>query len=349
MTSAITYKCPNCDAGLIFKPERQKFVCDFCISEFTEEELKNTDAQRRAEKQEAEDYDFSVHTRQYCCSSCGAEIITDDTTVADTCCYCHNPIVMSERVSGVEKPSKIIPFKFGKDEAKDIFLRFAKKKRFAPKHYASRENAEKISGVYYPFWVVDADTLANADYSANKVRSWRMGDYRYTEISHYKLRRLGNIHFEDITSSAIFEEDKEMLEGILPYPTDCHIDFSMPYLQGFVAKKKNIDRAMLTPEVRGKMESYASQLLRSTVSGYASVDESSFGMMIDKSHWEYTLMPVWILTYNHKGKRFTYAMNGNTGKVYGRIPLSIPKLLLLFGGSFILTLIITMLFGFFVF
>ena len=347
-SSTITYKCPNCDAGLIFKPEKQKFVCEFCISEFGEDELKNTEADKRAERQESENRDFSAHAREYHCSSCGAEIITDETTVADTCYYCHNPIVMLDKVSGVEKPSKIIPFKFGKDEAKDIFLRFAKKKRFAPKYYASVENAEKISGVYYPFWVVDADTVANADYKTTNVRTWRMGDYRYTEISHYDVRRLGDIHFEDITSSAIMEEDKAMLEGILPYPTDCHLDFSMPYLQGFVAKKKNIERALLTPEVRGKMESYASNLLRSTVRGYETVDQSSFGMMVNKSHWEYTLMPIWILTYKHKGKNFNYAMNGYTGKVYGKIPLSIPKLLMLFGGSFILSLIITMLFGFFV-
>ena len=349
MTSAITYKCPNCDAGLIFKPENQKFVCEFCISEFTEEELKNTEAEKKRAKQEEAESEFSQRTREYHCASCGAEIITDETTVADTCYYCHNPIVIADKVSGVDRPSKIIPFKFGKEEAKDIFLKFAKKKRFAPRYYASRENADKISGVYYPFWVVDADTVANAEYDANKVRTWRMGDYRYTEVSHYKLRRGGNIHFEDITSSAIMEEDKEMLEGILPYPTDAHIDFSMPYLQGFVAKKKNIERAMLTPEVRARMDSYASTLLRSTVNGYSTVDQNDIALLVNKSHWEYTLMPVWILTYKHKNKNYTYAMNGNTGKIYGRIPISIPKILLLFGGTFIFFLFISLIAGLYMF
>ena len=96
------------------------------------------------------------------------------------------------------------------------------------------------------------------------------------------------------------------------------------------------------------MQEYSETLLRRTVQGYTTVTSATTGVRIDKSHWEYTLMPIWILTYKHKGKNFTYAMNGYTGKVYGKIPLSILKLLLHFGGAFILSLIITMLFGFFV-
>ena len=124
MDGTVTYKCPNCDAGLLFDPEKQKFVCEFCISEFTEEELGNTEAAKRAEAEAEEDAKFSEETNEYNCPSCGAEIITDINTVADTCYYCHNPIVLKGKVSGHMKPSKIIPFKFDKDEAKNIFLNF---------------------------------------------------------------------------------------------------------------------------------------------------------------------------------------------------------------------------------
>ena len=122
-----------------------------------------------------------------------------------------------------------------------------------------------------------------------------------------------------------------MLEGILPYPSDSHVNFSMPYLQGFVAKKRNIEREALSGEVRERMHGYADNLLRGTVRGYHSVTESRTGIRINSSHWEYTLMPVWILNYKHKDKNYTYAMNGHTGKVYGRLPLSFPKLGILFG------------------
>ena len=44
MPSAVTYQCPNCSAGLIFNPEKDLFCCEFCLSEFTEADLKKTEA-----------------------------------------------------------------------------------------------------------------------------------------------------------------------------------------------------------------------------------------------------------------------------------------------------------------
>ena len=119
-----------------------------------------------------------------------------------------------------------------------------------------------------------------------------------------------------------------MLEGILPYPLDDYQDFATPYLQGFVAKKRDIEREALGAEVKGRMTGYAEQLMRSTAPGYSSLTTQSMDLAILMSHWEYALLPIWVLTYKKKDKTFVYAMNGSTGKVYGELPISIPKLLL---------------------
>lgn len=334
--STITYKCPNCDAGLLFNAEKQRFSCEFCLSDFTAEELLETASAERAKRIEEDNAGFASEVSEYHCQSCGAEIIADKTTVADFCYYCHNPIVLADKVTGAMRPTKIIPFKFDKTEAKDIFLRFAKKHKFVPKDYFSDAHADKITGIYYPFWVTDADTDSTLDTKARRVRTWRSGNYRYTETSHYSLTRNGKIHFEDITSVAISDEDQKMLEGILPYPTDAYINFDMPYLHGYFAKKRNIEREDLTATVRSRMDGYASTLLHGTIHGYTTVDSGDTIVRIDSSHWEYSLMPIWILTYRHEGRKktktYTYAMNGNTGKIYGELPISIPKLSLLFAG-----------------
>ena len=80
MDSTLTYKCPNCDAGLIFDPEKAKFVCEFCISDFTEDELRERGAFDRADEIEREQEQFRSQVKEYSCPSCGAEIITDDQT-----------------------------------------------------------------------------------------------------------------------------------------------------------------------------------------------------------------------------------------------------------------------------
>ena len=119
-----------------------------------------------------------------------------------------------------------------------------------------------------------------------------------------------------------------MLEGILPYPMNDHVDFSIPYLQGYTAKKRDIDRDDLSAEIRQRMTGYSEELFRRTTSGYNGLDRVSVNLGVNSSHWEYTLMPIWILNYQRKGKNYTYAMNGATGKIYGELPISIPKLAL---------------------
>ena len=120
----------------------------------------------------------------------------------------------------------------------------------------------------------------------------------------------------------------------------------MPYLAGFLAKKRNVERSELTGEVRDRMNRYARTLLEGTVHGYNSVFVSDLDVNVQKSHWEYTLMPIWLLTYHKNGKVFTYAMNGHTGKVYGELPISFAKLgILLAAVAVPLTAFLTLLGG----
>ena len=341
METIVTYKCPNCDAGLLFDAEEQLFKCEFCLSKFTETELNNTESAKNAEEKAKENEQYRADILQYYCSNCGAEVIADKNTAADFCYYCHNPIVLTDKVSGEFKPTKIIPFKFDKDAAKDTFIRFAKKKWFVPRDYFSNENIDKIAGVYYPFWVTDADTDSEMHATGKNVRTWRSGDYRYTETTTYAVYRRGELHFEDITTSAISTEDKKMLEGILPYPVEDYQDFSMPYLQGYVAKKRDIAREDISDEVKSRMNGYAKTLLERTAH-YDSLSVNHLDVSILSSHWEYSLMPIWILTYKKKHKKkpkkdktYVYAMNGSTGKVFGELPVSIPKLILAALGAFV--------------
>lgn len=336
MDHSVTYKCPNCDAGLIFDAAKQLLVCDFCLSEFSEADIDAGAQAERIREESEKDFEFCEQMDEYSCPSCGAEFIVDSLTASGECCYCHNPIVLAHKLSGSMRPSKIIPFKLDREAAKAEFLKFARSKKFVPRDYFSNSNAEHISGIYYPFWVTDADTYGMYEAEGRRIRVWYSGDYKYTETSKFNIIRDAEIHFEDISTSAISEEDKKMLEGILPYPADAHIDFSMPYLQGFKTKKRDIERDALTSEVRGRMHGYANTIFSRTVSGYNSVVPIKTDVKIEKSHWEYTLMPIWMLTYKKKNseEKYTYAMNGYTGKIYGELPVSFPKLLILFGSLF---------------
>lgn len=332
MNTTLTYQCPNCGAGLSFDAEKQKFACEFCLSEFTEEEAKAANSEESERERESAKQEYNEHMREYECPSCGAHVVADENTAADFCYYCHNPVVLLGKLSGQMRPHRIIPFRYDKKEAEKRFLDYTKKKWFLPKAFFSSAQVEKISGIYYPFWVTDADTDSTMQAHATRIRKWRRGNVEYTETSNFRIHRRGDIHFEDITTSALSEADKNLLEGVLPYPSEALQEFSMPYLSGYLAKKRDIEREALSDEVRKRMHGYASSLLRGTVHGYSTVSVQEMQVQIRQSHWEYSLLPVWMLTYrDRKDRLYTYAMNGYTGKVYGELPVSMGKLMLLLG------------------
>ena len=330
MNTTLTYQCPNCGAGLAFDAEKQKFACEFCLSEFTEEEARAANSEESERERESAKQEYNEHMREYECPSCGAHVVADESTAADFCYYCHNPVVLLGKLTGQMRPHRIIPFKYDKKEAEKRFLAYTKKKWFLPKAFFSTAQAEKISGIYYPFWITDADTDSTMQAHATRIRKWRTGNVEHTETSNFRIHRRGDIHFEDITTSALSEADKNLLEGVLPYPSEALQEFSMPYLSGYLAKKRDIEREVLSDEVKKRMSDYAAQLLRGTVHGYSTVNVKEMQVNIQKSHWEYSLLPIWILTYrDRKDRLYTYAMNGYTGKVYGELPVSIGKLMLL--------------------
>ena len=335
MSATVTYSCPNCDAGLYFSPDKNSFCCEFCLSEFTKEQLDETASAEKAAARAKENEAFNEQMLEYHCERCGADIIADSATAATECYYCHQPVLLVGKLTGALKPSKIIPFAFSRDQAKERFLAFVKKHRFLPSDYYSPEQLEHIRQVYYPFWVTDADVFSTYRTVGHRTTSWREGDYICTKTSRYDVERAGEIHLEDIVTSALSTEDTRMLEGVLPFPSDAHVDFEMPYLLGSVAKKRDTEREALSERVRKKMEQHAHTLLSGTVRGYEGYTPPQTSLSVRSSHWEYTLLPIYVLTYRKQEKKtYVFAMNGHTGKIYGELPISWKKLLILFASVF---------------
>ena len=344
MDRIVSYQCPNCEAPLSYAPAKQGFECEYCMSFFTEEAL-NAMQKEAADAPPAEEVpveeapateegDSFEGMEEYACPNCGAEVACDGNTVATICCYCHTPVIHKGKLSGMLKPHKIVPFQYDRAQAQEVFQQFIRKKKFVPKGFFAPEQLEKMQGIYYPFWLTDADTTAELSARATRVRRWTSGNYRYTETSYFSIDRGGDIHFEDIATSAISEGDKEMLEGILPFPSEALQPFSMPYLSGFLTKKRDIEKEQLEGEVQSKMEGYATQLLRDTISGYTSVTVNHVDVTPHRVGWEYGLFPVWLMVWKGKKRNFIYAMNGHTGKVYGELPISWQKVLALAAGVF---------------
>ncbi len=328
---AVQYKCPNCGAQLEFKPDTQQFGCDYCMSSFTNEEIKvicskaENSIPAEEETKEAEK-EFSEHTNLYHCGSCGAEIIAEENQTATFCYYCHGPVILSGRLSGEYKPGKVIGFKITREQALDSFKKWCGKRWFLPKDFNSDEQLEKMTGLYVPFWVADCDL--NAEYRAlgKKVRSWRSGNYRYTETKEYDVTRNAEIFTDGIPADGESKIDDLLMESIEPFNYSEAQPFSMSYLSGFYADKYDVDKQVVFPKIKLRAEEAAKNVIKSSISGYSSVSTRYERYNIIGTKWQYMMLPVWFMTYKYNGQIYSFALNGQTGKLAGTPPLDRKKL-----------------------
>lgn len=346
--SAISYKCPNCGGDLQFEPETQQYKCEYCISSFTQEEMKkvNTEAKEEsADQRETADVRDAV---VYTCPSCGAEVVAEETTAATFCFYCQTPVVLKGRLEGEWMPEKVIPFKISRKQAEEQFLAYVKKKKFVPRAFYEQKQIEKLTGVYFPYWICTEEMEGSVRAKATKVRVWRDGDIEYTETSYYDVERSGNIEIRDLTRNALSKADRKLVESVQPFPMEECREFSMSYLSGFQAEKRDVERSGVQEEVNAEVKDYAGKLLRDSISGYATVAPEDTRLHKKWEKWEYVLLPVWTLTYQGKGdKEYYYAINGATGKVCGELPVDYKKMTLLFLAVALTVLLLCLMGGYF--
>lgn len=349
----IQYKCPSCGGSLEFDPAKQNFSCEFCLSRFTEDELKAAFPQNEQHPLDKEDEpaasadseDFTGHTSLYSCPNCGAEIMSEDTTAATFCYYCHGPVILSGRLSGKYRPSRVIPFKHNKESAVESFKKWRAKKWFVPDDFKSGAQLEKITGVYLPFWLADCDVDAAMTAIGKHIRTWTSGDYRYTHTREYEVRRRAELSFRGIPADASSKTDDRLMEAIEPFDYNELRDFSMSYLSGFLAEKFDVEKEDVFPRIRSRADKACEQALRESIVGYTSVHAVEPTTQYDKVDWRYMLLPVWLLIYKHREKNYFFAMNGQTGKMVGIPPLSIPKMLIASGIIGVAAFLITFLGG----
>ncbi len=363
--STVSYKCINCGGPLKYNPANLKFSCEYCQSDFTEEELQAhfgkldetlNDAANEEHIPEPQDTngdgvidenDFNENTVVYQCPSCGAEVITDATTAATSCVYCHSPVVLTGRLAGNMKPKKVIPFKISSDKAKERFREICKKKWFLPSSFLSETQLENMKGVYYPYWMVDSLKDGEMYATGKKVRTWTQGDYRYTETKIYKIIRAGKIDFKNYPKEALNTENADLLKYVNPYDDTAFKNFSMSYLSGFQAEKRNLEREDLQAVVDRDLVDYSQKIYKDTIHGYDSITVDHIHLDTLEESWDYALLPVWVMTYKYKDKNLLYAANGQTGKMYGSLPCSVGKLFVLGGIVAVLVFLAIFLGGYF--
>ena len=320
MTALLEYECPSCGGGLQFDPDLQKVKCPYCETEFEMSALTDREAPP------------TETVNAYICQSCGGEVLCDDTTAATHCPYCDSPVVMRERLTGTIRPDLVIPFKLDKEAAKAALTKHISGKVLLPKCFKAENRIDRIQGLYVPFWLYDAETDADISYRTTRVRHWSDANYNYTETKYYDVRRAGTMQFEAVPVDASTKMADALMESIEPYDLSQAVEFQSAYLTGFLADRYDVPAEEAKTRAEERICKSTADTIRDTVDGYTTVAQQSEQIRITDSRVRYGLLPVWILSTKYKGKDYTFAMNGQTGKMVGDLPVDKTAYWLWFAG-----------------
>lgn len=342
MTNVMEYKCPCCNAGLQFAGDVQKLTCEYCDNTFDLDAVKaynepqatpqSFDWEPVAENTWSDEEQQAIQGFQ--CPSCGGEIVTDQTTAATFCPFCGNPTIMPGRVSDSLKPDAVLPFQTSKEDAKNAFLKLCKGKPLLPKFFTQEQQLEKITGIYVPFWLYDCAGEYSGSYKATRIRTWSDSQYHYTKTDNFMLKRKSSAEFVRIPMDASTKMEDAFMESIEPFDYGMLTDFDTAYLSGYLADKYDVTSDQGEPRIRERVDNAMEELLQDSLIGYNTVVPTSKNLNIQHGKASYVLLPVWMLNTNYRGKRYTFAMNGQTGKMTGSLPVCPKRSAIWFSGIF---------------
>lgn len=339
------HKCPSCDAVLKFNPHGQNWVCEYCKGAFNKEQIDAYEAKRGVESLTKETESVKLDTNfegmdVYSCPNCGAEIIADENTSATFCVYCKNTAILKNKLVGEFNPSLVIPFHKTKEDAIEAFTKISKGRPLMPKVFSDKKNIEETRGIYIPFWLYDYSVATSMTADAKKVRTWSSGDYRYTKTDTYLVVRSGSMNYYRIPVDGSTRFANDIMNSIEPFDYNGLVDFSHSYLSGFLAEKYDVDSQNASNDAVNRAKRSTIDTLKGDVHGYTSVLVTNEQHNVTPLKTDYVLLPVWLLNIKYKDKLYTFAMNGQTGKIVGNAPVDKKKAVLYWIGIFILTMLV---------
>lgn len=323
-------KCPNCGATMGFSAKTGNTFCEYCGYE--EEIELDDETLTKAEENvldldnlDTKSQDWGTETKAIVCESCGAESIYDALQVAALCPYCGSTQVTSAHTEDTIAPGGVVPFSITDKEASDRFRKWIKKKWFCPKAAKESAKPKSFKGIYLPYWTFDARTESNYRGRYGKDRTVGSGDNKRTVTDWYSTSGTYDSFFDDELVQGSENKDKSMLKGIEPFDTENNKPYKPEYLAGYTAQRYSIPVKEAWEKAKISIDGKIRRGIETKVRREHNADKvsiSSIRTSYSDLTYKYLMLPIWNSTFKYKEKIYHFMVNGQTGKVAGKTPIS---------------------------
>lgn len=322
---------------MTFHPGQAALHCEHC--DFTEPIPKSSEEVREhsfeARPPDSAMTGYGTDHRRLECKHCGAKTEVEPHIVSYRCAFCaSNHVVPQEESLAVQRPESVLPFRFEQQQCIDAFRAWLKALWFRPNSLKKLAQSGEIQGVYLPFWTYDTLTLsywtAEAGYHYYETVKTKdsQGKTVTRRVQKTRWERVSGDHtefFDDVLVQASPSADPSVVRGLEPYPTKELVPYQPDYLSGFVAEDYRSDMVECWPIAKDRIDSAIRAACSRKVPG-----DTQRNLHVSTGYHNRTyklcLLPIWIAAYLYNGKSYVYMVNGVTGKVAGKAPWSLIKL-----------------------
>ncbi|QNO16029.1 hypothetical protein HYG86_15270 [Alkalicella caledoniensis] len=344
-TATDRFPCPSCGANIKFKPSEQSMVCPYCDNKIDiEKEMEDIKEHCFRSALENATPDWGTEKKVIHCDSCGADTVLDSNIASQFCPFCGSShIIQDNKCSSGIAPETLIPFRVGKKDAEKSFLKWIKKRHFAPNALKHQYISHRLEGVYVPYWTYDSQTFSS--YTA------QAGTYYYVTETHWVTRdgkqqqvtrqvrktrwrhTSGNYSsfFDDVLINGSSHVNHKIINKVQPFNLKELVHYKPEFLSGFITEKYSIGLKEGWSAAREEIDSS----IRSGVTNQIAADEVralSIKTQYNDITFKHLLLPVWISSYTYKGKLYQFMVNGQSGRVEGEAPISPWKVVGAIGG-----------------
>jgi hypothetical protein len=342
ITALEKHPCPACGAQAEWSPTRQKLVCPFCGTEAPYAVDKDTGKIQELDLVSAlrsipdEDRGWQTDRRSVQCQSCRAVMVYDPARVGQNCEFCGSPALVDyQEIKSPIRPQSLLPFKVTAASIRERMRAWYAARWFAPGKLKRLALVDQVKGMYIPYWTFDAQAEC----------PWRAeaGYYYYVSESYTdnqgkrQTRQVRKVRWEPASGhvSHFFDDqpvpgsrgvDARLLRGIEPFPTKELVPYDTAFLSGFIVEHYQVVLLDAAKQGRARMDSELRALCSAQVPGDTQRNLEIFPTYSGET-FKHILVPVWLLTYTYGRKTYQVLVNGSTGRIAGKYPLSVWRVL----------------------
>lgn len=322
-------KCPACGGTMDFDPATGTLHCPFCDHL---EEIKALDPEQSAAveldfstAENKENCDWGKETKTVICKNCGGEMVYDSLQIAGECPYCGSNQVMEAQAKNTLAPGGVCVFKVDKETAGQNFKKWIKGKLFCPSEAKKKAKPDAFHGVYLPYWTFDANTVSKYTAKYGKDRTVGSGDDKKTVTDWYRTAGTYTEFIDDQLVAASAQQNSEILKKVEPFNTADNLKYKPEYIAGFASERYSIGLKDGWEKAKQFIKSRLQRNITKKIEDQFDADHVAnltFTTTYSDIKYKYLLLPLWVSSFQYKGKVYQFMVNGQTGKVGGKTPIS---------------------------